>query len=83
MLAGEAADYVMIDPTWAGGIGGSRRIADLAQLHNVAVLMHDCTGPMTLLAGLQIAASHTAVTLQETVRAAPGNAISFADRSDD
>jgi|688.fasta_scaffold00250_52 L-alanine-DL-glutamate epimerase-like enolase superfamily enzyme len=69
VLAGEAADYVMIDPTWAGGISGSRRIADLAQLHNVAVLMHDCTGPMTLLAGLQIAASHTAVTLQETVRA--------------
>lgn len=69
VLAAEAADYVMIDPTWAGGISGSRRIADLAQVHGVAVLMHDCTGPLTLLAGVQIAVAHTAVALQETVRA--------------
>lgn len=69
VLAGEAADYVMIDPTWVGGISGSRRIADLAQVHGVASLMHDCTGPLTLLAGVQIAASHPGVAFQETVRA--------------
>jgi len=69
VLAGEAADYVMIDPTWAGGISGSRRIADLAFAHGVASLMHDCTGPLTLLAGLQVAGAHPGVAFQETVRA--------------
>ncbi len=65
----QAADYVMIDPTWVGGISESKRIAELAQVYNVPVLMHDCTGPLTLMAGLQIAASVPGVTYQETVRA--------------
>ena len=64
-----AADYVMIDPTWVGGISESRRIAELAQLHNIPVLMHDCTGPLTLFAGLTISAAVPGVTYQETVRA--------------
>ncbi|MCP4173612.1 MAG: mandelate racemase/muconate lactonizing enzyme family protein, partial [Fuerstiella sp.] len=64
-----AADYVMIDPTWVGGISESRRIAELAQLYNIPVLMHDCTGPLTLLAGLNIAAAVPGVTYQECVRA--------------
>jgi L-alanine-DL-glutamate epimerase-like enolase superfamily enzyme len=69
VLEAGAADYIMIDPTWVGGISGTRRIAELAQTHNVATLMHDCTGPMTLLAGLQIASSNAGVAFQETVRA--------------
>ncbi len=69
MLQCQAADYVMIDPTWVGGISESRRIAELAQLHNIPVLMHDCTGPMTLFAGLNIAAAIPGVTYQECVRA--------------
>ena len=31
--------------------------------------MHDCTGPFTLLAGLNMAAANTGVAFQETVRA--------------
>jgi len=65
----QAADYVMIDPTWVGGISESRRIAELAQLYNIPVLMHDCTGPLTLLSGLNIAAAVPGVTYQECVRA--------------
>src|SRR5690606_2345446 len=65
VLEQQAADYVMIDPTWVGGISESRRIAELAQLYNVPVLMHDCTGPLTLLAGLNIAAVVPGVTYQE------------------
>ncbi len=63
------ADYVMIDPTWVGGISETRRIAELAQAFNIPALMHDCTGPLTLFAGLQVAASCSNVTFQETVRA--------------
>jgi galactonate dehydratase len=69
VLEHNAADYVMIDPTWVGGISESRRIAELAQLYNVPVLMHDCTGPLTLFAGLNIAAAVPGVTYQECVRA--------------
>ncbi len=69
VLEGSAADYIMIDPTWVGGISESRRIAELAQLYNVPVLMHDCTGPFTLLAGLNISASVPGVCYQECVRA--------------
>ena len=68
-LDADAADYIMIDPTWVGGISESRRIAELAQVYNIPVLMHDCTGPLTLLSGLNIAAAVPGVTYQECVRA--------------
>lgn len=63
------ADYIMIDPTWVGGISETRRIAELAQIYNVPVLMHDCTGPLTLFSGLNIAMAVPGVTYQESVRA--------------
>lgn len=69
LLQAQAADYVMVDPTWVGGISETRRIIDLAQAFNVPATMHDCTGPLTLLAGLHCAAASTNVVLQETVRA--------------
>jgi galactonate dehydratase len=68
-LERRAADYVMIDPTWVGGISETRRAAELAQAFNVPALMHDCTGPLTLFAGLHISAACANVTYQETVRA--------------
>lgn len=69
LLKAGAADYVMVDPTWAGGISETRRIIELAQAFNVPATMHDCTGPMTLFSGLHCAAASANVVLQETVRA--------------
>ncbi len=69
LLSAGAVDYVMVDPTWAGGISETRRIIDLAQAYNVPATMHDCTGPFTLLAGLHCAAASGNVVFQETVRA--------------
>ncbi|MCC6882159.1 MAG: mandelate racemase/muconate lactonizing enzyme family protein [Verrucomicrobiales bacterium] len=69
VLQARAADYVMIDPTWNGGISETRRVVDLAQAYNIPATMHDCTGPLTLFSGLHIAASSTQVVFQETVRA--------------
>ena len=54
VLMNQAADYVMIDPTWVGGISETARIAHLAETYNVPVSMHDCTGPLTLFAGLHV-----------------------------
>ncbi|AMV18681.1 D-galactonate dehydratase [Planctomyces sp. SH-PL14] len=69
VLERQAADFVMADPTWVGGISETRRIAELAQIYNVPTLMHDCTGPLTLFAGLHVAAAVPNVMWQETVRA--------------
>jgi len=69
LLQAKAADYVMIDPTWAGGISETRRIIELAQTYNISATMHDCTGPMTLFSGLHCSVASRNVVLQETVRA--------------
>lgn len=64
-----AADLIMIDPTWAGGITESRKIATLADTFGLPVTYHDCTGPVTLLAGIHLAASTPNLRYQESVRA--------------
>ena len=69
LLERRAADLVMIDPTWAGGITESRKLITLAEAFGVPVALHDCTGPFTLLAGIHLAVSSAQVTYQETVRA--------------
>ena len=69
VLQAGAADYCMVDPTWNGGISETQRVIDMAQTFNVPATIHDCTGPLTLFAGLHLAASSTNVVFQETVRA--------------
>ncbi|NQZ68169.1 MAG: mandelate racemase/muconate lactonizing enzyme family protein [Lentisphaeria bacterium] len=69
VLEKQAADFVMIDPTWVGGISETKRIGDLAQTYNIPVSMHDCTGPLTLFAGIQVGAALPNAFYQETVRA--------------
>jgi len=69
VLNANAADYIMIDPTWAGGISETRRIIELAQAFNIPATMHDCTGPLTLYSGLHCTAASDNVVFQETVRA--------------
>jgi galactonate dehydratase len=69
VLSRQAADYVMIDPTWVGGISETARLAHLAQTYNVPSTMHDCTGPLTLIAGLHVNAAVPGCCFQETVRA--------------
>jgi L-alanine-DL-glutamate epimerase-like enolase superfamily enzyme len=69
ILENQVADYVMIDPTWVGGISETRRITEMAIPHNIPVTMHDCTGPLTLLAGLHVGIACNNVVFQESVRA--------------
>lgn len=69
VLESQAADFIMIDPTWVGGLTATKRLAELAQIYNVPTLMHDCTGPLTLLTGANICAANSGVAMQETVRA--------------
>ena len=69
VLSAQAADYIMVDPTWAGGISETARLCHLAQGFNVPATMHDCTGPLTLFAGLHVSAAVPGCCFQETVRA--------------
>ena len=69
LLERRAADIVMVDPTWAGGITESRKIGVLAESFGLPIAMHDCTGPFTLLAGLHLALSAPNAIYQEHVRA--------------
>ena len=55
LLERRAADIVMLDPTWTGGITESHKIGALADTFGLPVTMHDCTGPFTLLAGVHLA----------------------------
>lgn len=69
LLEKRAADIVMIDPTWAGGITESKKIIALAEAFGRPVTLHDCTGPFTLLAGLHLALSAPNAIYQESLRA--------------
>lgn len=69
ILEAHGADYIQIDPTWVGGISETVRLAHLAQAYNIPVTMHDCTGPLTLFAGLHVNATVPGCCFQETVRA--------------
>jgi len=64
-----AMDYVMIDPTWVGGISETVRLAHMAQAFNVPATMHDCSGPLTLMAGIHVNAAVPGCCFQETCRA--------------
>jgi L-alanine-DL-glutamate epimerase-like enolase superfamily enzyme len=69
LLENQAVDIVMIDPTWAGGITESKKICTMAETYKRPVAMHDCTGPLTLYAGIHLAINATNAIYQETVRA--------------
>jgi L-alanine-DL-glutamate epimerase-like enolase superfamily enzyme len=69
LLEKQAADIVMIDPTWAGGITECRKVAALAEAYKRPVAMHDCTGPFTLFAGIHLALNAPNAVYQESVRA--------------
>ncbi|MEJ8814600.1 mandelate racemase/muconate lactonizing enzyme family protein [Variovorax ureilyticus] len=69
LLANDALDVVMLDLAWCGGFSEGRKIAALAQAYNRPLAPHDCTGPVTLMAGLQMALHAPTAIYQEVVRA--------------
>ncbi|MEJ8847776.1 mandelate racemase/muconate lactonizing enzyme family protein [Variovorax rhizosphaerae] len=69
LLAADALDVVMLDLAWCGGFTEGRKIAGLAQAYNRPLAPHDCTGPITLMAGLHMALHAPTAIYQEVVRA--------------
>lgn len=69
LLAADAIDVVMLDLAWCGGLTMGRKIAALAESHAKPLAPHDCTGPVTLVAGLHLALHAPTAIFQEVVRA--------------
>ena len=59
----------MVDVVWTGGLTEARKIADLADAFHLPVVPHDCTGPVTLAASLQLCAHAPNAKLMEVVAA--------------
>ena len=69
LLAKDALDIVMLDLAWCGGLSEGRKIAAMAQAYAKPLAPHDCTGPVTLIAGLHLAMHASTAIFQEVVRA--------------
>jgi L-alanine-DL-glutamate epimerase-like enolase superfamily enzyme len=69
VLDAGAADIVMIDPAWCGGISEARKIGHMAETSGLPVTFHDCAGPINLFAGLHLAINAPNAIYQEIVRA--------------
>jgi galactonate dehydratase len=62
------AQVAMIDVIWTGGITEARVIGEMADTYHLPVAPHDCTGPVSLAASLQICAHLRNASIQEMVR---------------
>ena len=69
LLAADALDFVMLDLAWCGGLTEGRKIAAFAEAYSKPLAPHDCTGPVTLWAGLHLGLHAPAAIFQEVVRA--------------
>ncbi|WP_026181142.1 mandelate racemase/muconate lactonizing enzyme family protein [Demetria terragena] len=69
LLQAEAADLVIFDPTYAGGISEARHICALADLHTLPVALHDCVGPVSMAVNTHLSVHAPNIAVQEVVRA--------------
>ena len=68
VLERNAADVVMADLVWTGGITEGQKIAILADTFHLPFTPHDCTGLITLFANLHLCAAVPNAMILETVR---------------
>ena len=65
----DAADIVMFDIDWAGGLTEARKIAALAESHQLPVAPHNPGGPVSNLVAAHFCASVYNLFIMESVRA--------------
>jgi galactonate dehydratase len=69
LLETGAAQVIMFDLGWVGGLTEACRVASLAQAYDLAIAPHDCTGPVVLTASAHLVSNTPNALMQETVRA--------------
>ncbi|KAJ6020759.1 hypothetical protein N7540_006263 [Penicillium herquei] len=65
LLARNAVEYVRIDVAVCGGITGAKKVAAMAEAHNVNVVPHNPLSPIGLAACLQVSAAIPNFAIQE------------------
>lgn len=69
LLVADAADYVMLDIAWCGGLTEAKAIASLAESWHRPIAPHDCTGPVVYAASCHLSVNAPNALIQESVRA--------------
>jgi galactonate dehydratase len=69
LLAADAADYIMLDLGWCGGLSEGKAIAALADSWHRPIAPHDCTGPVVYAASCHLSLHAANTVIQESVRA--------------
>ncbi len=69
LIAAGAAGIVMLDLAWCGGITEAKKIAAMAEAHQLPVTLHDCTGPVVFAASCALSSVLPNASYQEMVRA--------------
>lgn len=68
LLERKAADIVMFDITWCGGISEARKIAAMADTYYLPIAPHTAGGPGLFFASLHVATAATNLFIMESVR---------------
>jgi galactonate dehydratase len=69
VLANQAADVIMLDVGWCGGLTEARKIAALAESYQRPVAPHDCNGPVVWVASIHFMVHIPNALIMEVVRA--------------
>jgi galactonate dehydratase len=69
ILQAQAADIVMLDVGWCGGLTEARKIAALAESYQRPVAPHDCNGPVVWVASIHFMLHIPNALVMEVVRA--------------
>src|SRR5262249_28083681 len=63
------AQFLMTDPVWNGGIGETRKIANMAEAFGVPIVLHNVAGPFCHAAAVHLGAHLPNLAFIESVRA--------------
>ena len=65
----KAADILIFDPTWTGGVTEAKKIIAVAEAHEIPITTHDCVGPISYALDAHLSTWAPNAFIQETTRA--------------
>ncbi|MBS4961450.1 MAG: mandelate racemase/muconate lactonizing enzyme family protein [Clostridiales bacterium] len=68
ICAKQAADIIIFDPTWTGGITEAKKIMTIAEANEISICTHDCVGPLSFVVDAHISTYAPNAFIQEATR---------------
>ncbi|MBP1934534.1 mandelate racemase/muconate lactonizing enzyme family protein [Ammoniphilus resinae] len=65
----QAADVIIFDPTYTGGISEAKKIISMAEAYQLPIATHDCVGPVSFAVDVHLSINAPNALVQECVRA--------------